>query len=373
MTLAKLVIQAKMENRKMVFWGVSKYALRLAMKISFFENYCDYCVDSDEKKNGVNLQGFPPIYAPTKLLEEDKNTYVVVLTFVEKSVKAISKQLFEWGFSNVYADLTSIHSGDNAFEKITLERLESKKAMPTLSHRVDVLEKLGISKIKSLFHDEYSKTLLDMIVEKYKSIPKYGADFSDIHTPNHFFNDILADVMTDNEVYVDCGVFDTWTIMTFILWVKNKYKAIYGFEPELYSFNNLQNWLEDIPHCTIINKGLSDVIGTSNFEALSSVSSKMKDSGASQIKTTTLDTFFADKEPPTFIKMNIEGAEYKALLGAERIIKTYKPKLAICVYHEDDDLYTIPHIIKEFVPEYKLYLRHHSKYSNWEQVVYAKL
>ena len=35
-----------------------------------------------------------------------------------------------------------------------------------------------------------------------------------------------------------------------------------------------------------------------------------------------------------FIKMDIEGAEPKALIGAERTIREHRPQLAISVYHD---------------------------------------
>ena len=72
----------------------------------------------------------------------------------------------------------------------------------------------------------------------------------------------------------------------------------------------------------------------------------------------------------TFIKMDIEGAEIEALKGAENIIKTQKPKLAICIYHEYSHLYQIPLMIREMVPEYKIYIRQHSDTAA-ETVVYA--
>ena len=68
--------------------------------------------------------------------------------------------------------------------------------------------------------------------------------------------------------------------------------------------------------------------------------------------------------------MDIEGAEIEALKGAEKTIKKYRPKLAICIYHEPDHLYRIPLIIKEMVPEYRIYIRHHSDTAS-ETVCYA--
>lgn len=72
----------------------------------------------------------------------------------------------------------------------------------------------------------------------------------------------------------------------------------------------------------------------------------------------------------TFIKMDIEGAELKALYGAANTIKTWHPKLAVCVYHKPEDLITIPQYIKSIYPMYRLYLRSYSP-SGVETVLYA--
>lgn len=68
--------------------------------------------------------------------------------------------------------------------------------------------------------------------------------------------------------------------------------------------------------------------------------------------------------------MDIEGAEINALKGAEKTIKGYKPKLAICVYHKKEDIWEIPKLILSYVPEYKLYLRHYSPFKD-ETVLYC--
>jgi hypothetical protein len=63
------------------------------------------------------------------------------------------------------------------------------------------------------------------------------------------------------------------------------------------------------------------------------------------------------KELLTLIKMDIEGAEQSALLGCkEHILKDY-PKLLICVYHNNEDIWKIPKMIYEIRDDYDFYLR----------------
>ncbi len=92
-------------------------------------------------------------------------------------------------------------------------------------------------------------------------------------------------------------------------------------------------------------------------------------SGASKGHVVPLDDVLR-AEKVTFIKMDIEGAEPHALRGAKNIIQAQKPKLAICVYHDFRHLWEIPLYIKLLVPEYKIYLRHHTNLE-YETVCYA--
>ena len=75
-------------------------------------------------------------------------------------------------------------------------------------------------------------------------------------------------------------------------------------------------------------------------------------------------------EKVDMVKMDIEGFEYKALLGARRVIQRAHPILAICVYHKQEDIWEIPKLIHSICSEYKFYLRHYSLFQN-ETVLYA--
>ncbi len=76
------------------------------------------------------------------------------------------------------------------------------------------------------------------------------------------------------------------------------------------------------------------------------------------------------QEKVSFIKLDIEGCEQDALLGAAGIIKRDRSRLMIYIYHKPEDLYEIPFLIKELVPKYRLYIRYHSD-TLAEMVLYA--
>lgn len=76
-------------------------------------------------------------------------------------------------------------------------------------------------------------------------------------------------------------------------------------------------------------------------------------------------------EPVTLIKMDIEGAELKALEGARNTIQQHKPKLYVCAYHRNEDMFTLPLMIKSLDENYRIYFRHHPYLPAWESNFYA--
>jgi FkbM family methyltransferase len=87
--------------------------------------------------------------------------------------------------------------------------------------------------------------------------------------------------------------------------------------------------------------------------------------------STSLDDYASSKlSRVDFIKMDIEGAEMDAIDGAGKIIREFKPRLAISAYHKAEDLYEIPIKLKSLNPSYELYFGHHSPVG-WESVFYA--
>jgi FkbM family methyltransferase len=53
-----------------------------------------------------------------------------------------------------------------------------------------------------------------------------------------------------------------------------------------------------------------------------------------------------------FIKMDIEGAEQRAVAGARQTIARWHPRMALCIYHLREDAEMVPKAVREIAPGY---------------------
>lgn len=201
----------------------------------------------------------------------------------------------------------------------------------------------------------------------YRDYPNHMAIFD-----KQYFEDFIK--YDKGEVFVDAGVLNLNTSLRFAKECEKRnisdYK-IYAFEPDEESYKRCIIVKEKHPEIDILlyNKGLWSTDTTVHFETTGTASSSITDNqDADSIEVVSLDTFIKGKI--SFIKMDIEGAELEALKGCQNIIKQYRPKLAISVYHKKEDIVEIPKYIKSLVPDYHLYLRHYTN-TFTDTVLYA--
>jgi len=88
--------------------------------------------------------------------------------------------------------------------------------------------------------------------------------------------------------------------------------------------------------------------------------------------TLSIDDFVVERklDKVDFIKLDIEGSEGDAIHGAAETIRKFKPRLAISLYHKNDDFLAIPKSIKTLRPDYRFFLGHYTV-TGWETVLYA--
>jgi len=163
----------------------------------------------------------------------------------------------------------------------------------------------------------------------------------------------------ENEVVVDVGAYTGDSALDYITTYR-RYKKIYCYEITPESVEKMKKTLADYENIDIVNKGLGSEAGKMFLQTCAQDSSTngLDEAGNGiEIEVATLDEDV--KEKVTLIKMDIEGAERDALLGAQNIIREQKPKLAVCLYHGYDELWSLPRLIEGITPEYEFYLRHY--------------
>ncbi len=92
--------------------------------------------------------------------------------------------------------------------------------------------------------------------------------------------------------------------------------------------------------------------------------------GSYPVRTTTIDAFCAEKGiRPTFIKMDIEGAEPYAVEGARETIARCRPRCAISIYHAWQHFWEIPLQMREIARAYRFFVKQSQPFT--EVVLYA--
>ena len=170
-------------------------------------------------------------------------------------------------------------------------------------------------------------------------------------------------------MFVDCGAYDGGTVKEYINVYGADYKRIYAYEPAPENYRRVCSALAELPRVQVENKGIADKKDTLKFtSSLPDAANRIHPLGDVEVQITFLDQDITEKID--FIKMDIEGMEQAALLGAKKHIREDHPCLAICVYHLVEDLWKIPKLIENLNPNQKFYLRYHLSGEIPEEMVF---
>ena len=182
---------------------------------------------------------------------------------------------------------------------------------------------------------------------------------------NQYFEQEIVSV-EEKEIFVDCGFFHGETSKSFAEWCNNNYETIIAFEPSKSNYNYLiqNNILKNIEKLELYNYAAwNEKTNMLLWVEGRSDSCRVSEKGTELIECDTIDNVLNGRKA-TFIKMDVEGSELNALMGAENTIKKYAPKLAISIYHKPEDIVDIQYYISTIYPKYKFYIRHYTNYCN---------
>lgn len=221
-------------------------------------------------------------------------------------------------------------------------------------------------KAYSLLSDDFSrKSYIDIL--NFKVSGKVSYLFGCQKEKNEIYYEYLK--LNDSEIFMDLGAYDGDTVREFTDAV-NSYRKIIAVEADSKNYQKLvRNTAET---CSVFTYNLAawDKKETLHFEKKKGRNSKLSANGTVDVEADSVDNIL-DGEEITVLKMDIEGSEEKALEGAKNTIIRYLPKLYICAYHRNSDMYALPLKINEIHSGYHFHFCHHPYIPAWESNFYC--
>lgn len=226
--------------------------------------------------------------------------------------------------------------------------------------------KTEIEKAYSLFEDEESKRVYLGCVEFM-----FGGELDVLQRITSDIDEAFINILRLNnkETFLDLGAYRGDTVEEFLYYAKGEYESIIALEPDRRSYKKLSAYAENLNNITTVQKAVSDKDSVALFNAAAGRQSSFSEKG-DEIETVTVDTLVSNKNI-TYLKMDVEGAEYEALCGAEKTLKSQKPKLNIALYHRSEDIFLLPLKIASINPEYRFYIRRHPYIPCWDMNLYC--
>jgi FkbM family methyltransferase len=167
------------------------------------------------------------------------------------------------------------------------------------------------------------------------------------------------------EAFVDCGAYDGDTLQSLLRVAGGTIAHYWGFEPDAANLTVLTTNVRALHEAGSIGTAevypfaVSNENGTVSFSATGGVDAKITPLGDTVVECRRLDDLLG-AAVPTFIKMDIEGAELSAIDGCADVIRAHEPTCAVCIYHLQAHLWSIPLRLKALVPDHKFHLRAHA-------------
>lgn len=231
---------------------------------------------------------------------------------------------------------------------------------------------------RELLADERSKEVYDELI-RYKLDGKI-AHFDVTDREGGVFSNVLSG---GYEVYCDLGAYTGDTVEEALSRFPEIEKII-AFEPSPKTFAKLQNNTANFSDkdITLVNacawNGNGTAVFTDGSGRNSTLAGSKEQSGKTlsgakikEIATARPDSYMDFSGKPLLIKFDVEGAEKEAIEGSQKAIRSNLTELCVSLYHRSEDIFSLPLLIHELLPDHKLFIEKTPYIPAWEINLYA--
>lgn len=309
-----------------------------------------------------------------EVVNEISGVMIEINSLLYHATKLKFQKEHDFSIQEEYNDwLSELHKNIEIWEK-SLQNRSGKKTEAVINYEeedfslIEQHVKMMVNHIEDYkwlyehLQDYRSKRVLNGVILYW-----FTFDLSALHNlcetlfRDYYDMDILA--CDGNEVLVDLGAYIGDSALQFID-TYGKYKKIYAYEITPDTCVELKQNLSGYPNVIVKQKGAGKQSGIMYVNSdEKSAANKLVEDGNVPVEVVSLDEDIT--ENISIIKMDIEGAEKDALLGARKHIENEKPRLLISSYHIPDDIFDIPKLINSIRDDYKFYMRFNGHNGIW--------
>lgn len=224
----------------------------------------------------------------------------------------------------------------------------------------------AMQKAYSLLADSTSKQVFKNVLSFYHTGDIRLLD-SITTDKSEAFDNILC--LSQNEVYVDLGAYNGDTIDEFLHYSGGEYRKIVAFEPNSKNFAKLKAHCAELENVELWQLGSYSKNTTLTFNNKAGRNSAIAQTGV-ETRVATVDSVLCGTAA-SYVKADVEGADFETLLGMKNTIKAFKPKLNFAAYHRFEDIFRLVLLINELNSDYKIFLRHHPYIPAWDTNLYC--
>jgi len=349
-------------NKKIVLYGGGEWGTSFFIRVLRRYKLKVYAWLDRKFKSGNTHFGIPAFspfeYKPSK--KEKENTVIVVTVGDKKYHEGIFNLLNRLGFKKI---ISAIDIYESHLCCIPAE-LEKKGFNYYLDNKKRIIACL------ELFNDDLSCEIFVRFLQTH--MQRKSVDIPHRPLEEQYFPKDIS-LRKGYSRFINCGAYNGDTVKQ-LNRLFGRVDALACFEPDLENFELLTRYLcakhkEIAENIIVFPCGLFDRVIQLRFNSGNGIGSMISKKGKSIIQCVPLD-YVIPNFKPTFITMDIEGAELEALKGAKNLIKENKPDLAISVYHAPNHIWDIPLYLESLQLGYKFYLRNYTSFTD-ETVLYA--
>lgn len=311
--------------------------------------------DRNFDKTNKKIMGIP-IWQPT-LLDADGLVVVCILK-KGKLYEEIAEDLRQLGYRRI-CHIYELREEKSLFEGQSLILAPDREAVFQNLHRYDNL--------KNHLEDDLSRQILDKILEFLledvdAEIPAFKIE------EQYFAYDIYRRI--SEEYVVDCGAFKGDVMRIFLEKNHHQFAHYLAIEPDESYLPFLRHTADqesdgkiEIKNCALSDK--QEQLRMRNYAQEDSI---VCADGEMQVQAYPLDELIEGRLC-TFLKIDVEGYDKKAIIGASKLIRDQKPVIAVAAYHSESDFYEIFEILYSLYENYHFYLRSYMNVQ--ETILYA--